>query len=56
MIIVSCDSNFLCYLYFPLVKYFICDFFSLVNIFLGKFDVELIFINGLDSLETLKFI
>lgn len=38
-----------------MVKRFICDFFSLINIFLGEFDVELIFINGLDSLETLKF-
>lgn len=41
MIIASCDKEFLCYLFLPLVKCFICDFFSLVNIFLGEFDVEI---------------
>ena len=52
MIIVSGVKQFFCYLYFPLVKCFICDFFSLVNIFLGELDVEMIFKNGLDPLAT----
>lgn len=40
MIIVPCDSNFV----LPIFSFAknACDFFSLVNIFLGELDVELI--------------
>lgn len=42
MVIVSCDSFFVCvcYLYFPLLKcFFVSDFFRLVNIFLGELGI-----------------
>lgn len=59
MVIVSCDSSLLCYLYFPLLKFFcvcVSDFFRLVNIFLDELDMELIFVNGLASVGTFKFL
>lgn len=41
---------------FAKMFFFVCDFFRLVNIFLGELDMELIFVNGLASVGTVKFL
>lgn len=55
MVIVFCDSSFFVLSLFSFANVF-CDFFRLVNIFLGELDIELIFVNGLDSVGTFKFL